>query len=70
MAAMRIRARVRDGHLESVEKIDLPEGEEVTLTLDLPVTRRAAVPPQATVFQGSHLRGPFPLTREQIYGDR
>ena len=32
-----IRARVRDGRLEPVEKLDLPEGKEVTITiLDLP----------------------------------
>ncbi len=39
-----IRARVRGGRLEPVEKLDLPEGQEVTITiLDLPTdTRRSS----------------------------
>ena len=35
-----IRARVRQGALEPLESIDLPEGKEVTITiLDLPAGR-------------------------------
>lgn len=35
-----IRVRVRGGRLEPLEKVDLPEGEEITVTiLDVPAER-------------------------------
>ena len=35
-----IRVRVRDGRLEPLEKVDLPEGKEITITiLDVPAER-------------------------------
>ena len=35
-----IRVRIRDGRLEPLEKVDLPEGKEVTITiLDAPAER-------------------------------
>ena len=43
-----VRALVKDGHLEPLERIDLPEGKEVTITvldvpsLDVEAFRRAA----------------------------
>lgn len=37
-----IRARVRGGHLEPIEHLDLPDGKEVTITiLDVPGPRDA-----------------------------
>lgn len=35
-----IRARVRHGMLEPLEKLDLPEGAEVTITILDPISRR------------------------------
>ncbi len=67
MAAMRIRVRVREGHLESVERVDLPEGEEVTVTLDLPEEARTTRPPALASWD---LGVKEPLTRNEIYGDR
>lgn len=35
-----IRVRVREGRLEPLEKVDLPEGKEITITiLDVPAER-------------------------------
>ena len=31
--ATTVRARVRDGHLELVDKVELPEGKEVAVTI-------------------------------------
>ena len=67
MAAMRIRARVRAGKLEPVEKLDLPEGEEVTLTVDRPETS-GRQPATVRVLEGAVLDAPYPLRRSDIYG--
>lgn len=67
MAAVRIRARVRQGRLEPVGHVDLPEGEEVTLTVDLPETAQHR---GAAALASWDLGVKEPLTRDEIYGDR
>jgi predicted DNA-binding antitoxin AbrB/MazE fold protein len=64
-----IRARVKDGALELLEKIDLPEGKEVTVTIsEIPSTlnrevfRRAAGAWKDTVDAEALIR--------DIYADR
>lgn len=37
----RIRARVKDGLIEPLEQIDLPEGQEVMVTILAPTDREA-----------------------------
>lgn len=67
MAATRIRVKVRDGVLEPADKVDLAEGEEVTVTIDLPE------PPSG---RNRHTLATWdlgvkePLTRHDIYDDR
>ncbi len=69
MAVRSVRARVRRGRLELLEKVDLPEGEEVAVTFEMPEKVGAHAPERAQVFDGSALVGPFPLTRAQIYDE-
>ena len=64
-----IRARVKNGVLEPLENLDLPEGEEVTVTIqelpskrDLEVSRRAAGGWRGTVDAEALIRN--------IYADR
>lgn len=65
MTTQTIRARVHDGRFEPLEKISLPEGAEVTVTVDLP-----DVPPkQPVTFGTGKLGAPVPLTRAMIYDD-
>ncbi len=66
-AAVRIRARVHKGNLEPLDKVHLPEGEEVTVTLDLPESPVAKRGTTVRVLKGAVLHAPFPLTRRDIY---
>ncbi len=57
-----VRARVHQGHLEPLEDLALPEGSEITMTIDIP--DRIAV-----VFDTYDLGALAPLTRQDIYAD-
>ena len=69
VVVVRIRARVHKGNLEPVESVNLPEGEEVMLTLDVPDDRKAKKVMEVPVFKDMRLLDPFPLTRRKIYED-
>lgn len=66
MATHTIRARVHDGRFEPLEKMTLPEGAEVTVTIEVPEERKAR---PRVVFGHGPLGAPVPLTREVIYDE-
>ena len=66
-AAVRVRARVHAGTLVPLELLNLPEGKEVTLTVDLKERPR---PQQEQTLAEWDLGAKEPLTRDAIYGDR
>ena len=67
MAGKTVRAIKRDGHLELLDPVDLPDGEEVKVTLEVvtPVLPAADKPHLATWDLG--VKGA--IKREDIYDD-
>jgi len=68
MTTKAVKVRVRAGHLEPLEKLELPEGAELTVTVEVPEESRVgARRPAALRTWDLGIKGP--LTREEIYED-
>ncbi len=61
-----VRARVHGNHLEPVEDLELVDGSEVTLTLEIPEGRK---PRERVEFASRKLGVKMPITRDVIYED-
>lgn len=61
-----IRAQMRGGVLEPLERVDLPEGQPLNVTITIPTTLPKKKRPLGVWHLGP-LRGR--LTRDEIYGD-
>lgn len=68
MAMKAIRMRVRDGHLEPLEALQLAEGAEITAMVPVPERPEEAAKPHVT-FPKWNLGVKEPLTRRAIYED-
>lgn len=55
------------GHLELLEPIDIPEGTEVTVTVELPPAVLKGAPSALPIRSLGRMNGS--LAREDIYGD-
>lgn len=67
MPARSVRARVHAGNFEPLERLDLPEGSEVTLTVDVPAALRQ--PAAQIVFAEYDVGVKTPFTRDEIYDE-
>lgn len=63
-----VRARVHRGRLEPLEDLALPEGTEITMTIDIP-DRGAKSPTTALTFDTYDLGATVPVSRQDIYDD-
>jgi hypothetical protein len=68
MAMKAIRMRVRDGHLEPLEALQLAEGTEITAMVPVPERPEDAAKPRIS-FPKWDLGVKEPLTRRAIYED-
>jgi hypothetical protein len=69
MAKRTVRAvKAADGHLELLEHVDLPQGQVIPVTLELPdETRLATAPSDLPIRDLGPVKGA--LTRDEIYAD-
>jgi hypothetical protein len=67
MAKHVVVARVHGGRLEPIEKLPLPEGSEVTVTVDLPTAETAAPVAGRPKLSVWNLGAPQPLSRQDFY---
>ena len=68
MTMRTIRVRVHQGCFEPIDKLDLPEGSEVSVNYEEP-GRPETVRPKAPLLRPRHLGVKGPITREEIYED-
>jgi hypothetical protein len=68
MAMKAVRMRVRGGHLEPLEALQLAEGAEITAMVPVPERPEEAAKPRVT-FSKWKLGVKEPLTRRAIYED-
>ena len=68
MPSRSVRVRVHRGHLEPLERLDLEEGSEITVTVEVPAATKRPQP-VAVAFDTYPLGAVQPLTRCEIYDD-
>lgn len=67
MPSRTVIAVPRNGRLELLERIELPEGQPIQVTLEFPVASNDQEQKPALAIWDLGIKGP--LTREQIYDD-
>ncbi len=69
MAMKTIRVRVRAGYLELLDELQLLEGSEISVIVQLPDVATEPRAPRPTRFKSRHLGIKGPITRKEIYED-
>ena len=69
MAMKTIRVRVHAGHLEPLDELQLAEGSELSVIVQLPEATAEPRAARSARFKSRHLGIKGPITRKEIYED-